>query len=447
MFFVLLGLNLIISRKKLSIMRYSHHFIPLIKENPSEAAIVSHRLMLRSGMIRQHAAGIYSWLPLGLRVLRKVEGIIRDEMNRAGAIEVLMPTMQPIELWEESGRGGYGTETLKAIDRHDRTLIYGPTHEEVITDVFRKNVRSYKQLPLNLYQIQWKFRDEIRPRFGVMRGREFLMKDAYTFSEDEASHMTLYDTMYATYFRIFRRMGLKVIPFKADTGLIGGDHSHEFQVVAETGESAIYYDRALEALTAAEMIDIKAIRARYSAADEKHDPATCGVAEGDLVQARGIEVGHIFYFADKYSLAMKAMITNSQGAEVPVMMGAHGIGVSRLLGAIIEAHHDEAGIIWPEAVAPYHVGLVNIRQGDATCDALSEAVYAQLQAAGVEVLYHDTDDRAGAKFAAMDLIGLPWQLIVAPRGAETGNVELKCRRTGEVEVLSVEDAVGRMTNV
>ncbi len=271
---------------------------------------------------------------------------------------------------------------MKAVDRHGRTLIYGPTHEEVITDIFRRNVKSYKQLPLNLYQIQWKFRDEIRPRFGVMRGREFLMKDAYTFSEDEASGVALYDTMYATYFRIFRRMGLTVIPFKADTGLIGGDHSHEFQVVAETGESAIYYDRALETLTQAEHLDIADIRARYSAADEKHDPATCGVAEGDLVSARGIEVGHIFYFADKYSTPMKAMITNAEGTEVPVMMGAHGIGVSRLLGAIIEAHHDDAGIIWPEAVAPYRVGLINVRASNEGCDLAAESVYAELQKAG-----------------------------------------------------------------
>jgi prolyl-tRNA synthetase len=425
-------------------MRYSQSFIPLIKENPSEASIASHRLMLRSGMIRQHAAGIYSWLPLGLRVLRKVEGIIREEMNAAGAIEVLMPTMQPAELWEESGRGGYGDETLKATDRHDRTLIYGPTHEEVITDIFRKNVKSYKQLPLNLYQIQWKFRDETRPRFGVMRGREFLMKDAYTFSSDEASGVALYDTMYATYFRIFRRMGLTVIPFKADTGLIGGDHSHEFQVVAETGESAIYYDRALEALTSADQLDIEAIRARYSAADEKHDPANCGVAPEDIVAARGIEVGHIFYFADKYSTPMKALITDAEGKETPVMMGAHGIGVSRLLGAMIEANHDEAGIIWPVEVAPYHVGLINIRTSDEPCNTVCEALYSSLQKAGIEVLYHDTAESAGAKFAGIDLLGLPWQVIVGPKGAAAGTVELKCRRTGEVEVLGVDAVVERL---
>jgi prolyl-tRNA synthetase len=427
-------------------MRFSQSLIPLIKETPSEAKIASHRLMLRSGMIRQHSAGIYSWLPLGLRVLNKVADIIRDEMNKAGAVELLMPTMQPIELWEESGRGGYGSETLKAIDRHDRTMIYGPTHEEVITDLFRRSVKSYKALPLNLYQIQWKFRDEIRPRFGVMRGREFLMKDAYTFSSDEASHQALYDTMYATYFRIFRRMGLKVIPFKADTGMIGGDQSHEFQVVAEMGESEIFYDRKLESLTTADDLDIAAIRAAYSAADEKHVASECGVATEDLVSARGIEVGHIFYFADKYSKDMKAMIKNQAGEEVPVMMGAHGIGVSRLLGAIIEAHHDEKGIVWPEAVAPFKVGLINLRTGDESCDNFADEIYQKLQQAGIEVLYHDLDERAGAKFAAMELIGLPYQVVVAPNAISEQKIELKDRKSGATISLSIDESLQKLKN-
>lgn len=424
-------------------MRVSQSLIPIIKENPAEASIVSHRLMLRAGMIRQHSAGIYSMLPLGLRVLNKVADIIRREMNAAGACELLMPTMQPIELWEESGRGGYGTETLKAVDRHERTMIYGPTHEEVITDLFRRHIKSYKSLPLNLYQIQWKFRDEIRPRFGLMRGREFLMKDAYTFAESEEQHQVQYDGMYATYFRIFRAMGLKVIPFKADTGLIGGDQSHEFQVVAETGESAIFYDRALEALTSADEIDVAAIRARYSAADEKHDPATCPVPRQDLVQARGIEVGHIFYFDDKYSAPMKALIKNRDGVDMPVKMGAHGIGVSRLLGAIVEAHHDEKGIVWPVSVAPFTLGLVNIRQGDASCDAWCDEIYARLNRANIDVLYHDTDERAGAKFATMELIGVPWQLIISPTHAADRTIEVKCRRTGAVEIMSLDALVER----
>ncbi len=422
----------------------SHYFIPTIKENPSEASIASHRLMLRSGMIRQHTAGIYSWLPLGLKVLNKVADIIREELEKAGCVELLMPTMQPVELWEESGRGGYGDETLKATDRHERTLIYGPTHEEVITDLFRRNVKSYKQLPLTLYQIQWKFRDEIRPRFGVMRGREFLMKDAYSFSADEASHTALYDTMYATYFKIFRRMGLKVIPFKADTGMIGGDQSHEFQVVAETGESEIFYDKALEALTEAETLDITAIRSHYSAADEKHDAATCPVAASELVQARGIEVGHIFYFADKYSKPMGATIQNAEGQDVPVMMGAHGIGVSRLVGAIIEAHHDDKGIAWPEEVAPFKVGIVNIRQGDDACDGLSTQLYDGLKAQGIDALYHDTDERAGAKFATMELIGLPWMATIGPKSAANGEVELTHRATGEKVTLALDAALNRL---
>jgi prolyl-tRNA synthetase len=425
-------------------MRFSQSLIPLIKETPSEATIASHRLMLRAGMVRQHSAGIYSWLPLGLRVLNKVANIIRAEMDKAGAVELLMPTMQPIELWEESGRGGYGDETLKAVDRHDRTMIYGPTHEEVITDLFRRHVKSYKALPLNLYQIQWKFRDEIRPRFGVMRGREFLMKDAYTFSADAESHQLLYDIMYATYFRIFRRMGLQVIPFKADTGMIGGDLSHEFQVVAQTGESEIFYDKALEALTAADDLDIAAIRASYSAADEKHVPSECPIPLERVVQARGIEVGHIFYFADKYSAPMKALIKNKEGIDVPVMMGAHGIGVSRLLGAIIEAHHDEKGIVWPESVAPFTVGLVNIRQGDVACDALAEQVYTALKQANIDVLYHDTDERAGGKFAAMELIGVPWQVVVAPNSAASGQIELKSRASGDVQLLSVDALIHKL---
>ena len=426
-------------------MRLSQYFLPLIKENPSEAAIASHRLMLRAGMVRQLTSGIYNWLPLGLTVLRRVEQIIREEMEQIGAVELLMPTMQPVELWEESGRGGYGKETLKAVDRHGREMIYGPTHEEIITDIFRKHVKSHKQLPINLYQIQWKFRDEVRPRFGVMRGREFLMKDAYSFTETEAEHTALYFQMYRTYFRIFNRMGLQVIPFAADTGLIGGTLSHEFQVIAETGESEIFYDAQFESLIHADELDIEAMKALYSAADEKHDPEHCPIPADRLKQARGIEVGHIFYFDEKYSKPMGATITNKEGQDVPVKMGAHGIGVSRLVGAIIEASHDEDGIIWPDAVAPFQAGILNLRQGDTMCDGICETVYDRLRAAGLEVLYDDRDERAGGKFAAMDLIGLPWQVIVGPRLAADGNVELKRRATGEKQIVSVEAALSQLT--
>lgn len=427
-------------------MRLSNYFLPLLKENPAEASIASHRLMLRAGMIQSLQAGIYSWLPLGLAVLRNIECIIREEMNKAGAIEVLMPTMQPAELWEESGRGGYGKETLRAKDRHDREMIYGPTHEEVITDIFRKQVKSYKALPLNLYQIQWKFRDEIRPRFGVMRGREFLMKDAYTFTLDEESHRKAYFTMYATYLKIFRRMGLTTIPFRAETGMIGGDLSHEFQVLAETGESAIFYDARFEELISQEELDVEAMKALYSAADEMHDPATCPVPEERLKSGRGIEVGHIFYFAEKYSKPMGATIMTPEGDEKPVMMGAHGIGVSRLVGAIIEAYHDEAGIIWPEAVAPFKAGLINLRVGDKACDEMAEKIYEKLEQAGVAVLYDDTDQRGGAKFATMDLIGLPWQITIGPKGAAAGTLELKYRKTGEKEELSAEALLNKLAH-
>ncbi len=425
-------------------MRLSRYFLPLIKENPSEAQIASHRLMLRAGMIRQLQAGIYNWLPLGLRVLQKVEQIVREEMDKAGGVELLMPTIQPAELWQESGRGDYGKETLRMKDRHDRDMLYGPTNEEVITDIFRKNVKSHKQLPLNLYHIQWKFRDEIRPRFGVMRGREFLMKDAYTFSADEESHLALYDQMFETYFRIFNRMGLTVIPFRADTGMIGGSLSHEFQVLAETGESQIYYDEKFEALVQAEELDIAAMKELYSAADEQHDAGNCPVPEGQLKTGRGIEVGHIFFLGDKYSKAMNATIQNKDGDDVSVQMGCHGVGVSRLLGAIIEANHDEGGIIWPQNVAPFHVGLIQLRMDDELCTDMCQSLYLDMTARGIEVLYDDTDQRGGAKFASMDLIGLPWQMVVGPRGAAEGKVELKCRRTGEKHELSKEDAIAKL---
>ncbi len=427
-------------------MRLSQYFLPLLKETPSEAAVISHQLMLRAGMIRQLSAGIYNWLPLGLAVLRKVEGVIRDELNKAGCVELLMPNMQPAELWQESGRGGYGKETLIATDRHERELIYGPTHEEVITDIFRKNIGSYKDLPMTLYQIQWKFRDEIRPRFGVMRGREFLMKDAYTFTEDEDSHLELYNLMYRTYLKIFRRLGLTAIPFRAETGLIGGNLSHEFQVVAETGESAIYYDQEFEELVAQENPDIEQMQSLYAMADEMHEAETCPIDEAQLKSARGIEVGHIFYFDEKYSKPMGAVITNKAGEQVPVKMGAHGIGVSRLLGALIEVYHDDAGILWPEEVAPFKVGLINLRPGDKTCDAMAEQTYQMLQEKGIDVLYDDTDQRGGAKFASMDLIGLPWQMVIGPRSAKEGKVELKRRGAEDKQELSLEDALSRTSS-
>ena len=435
-------------------MRRSRYFLPTLRENPAEAQIVSHRLMLRAGMIRQSSAGIYSWLPLGHRVLRKIEQVVREEMNAAGCQEILMPAIQPAELWEESGRyQDYGREMLRITDRHDRPMLFGPTHEEVVTDIFRQSVRSYRDLPQNLYQIQWKFRDELRPRFGIMRGREFYMKDNYSFDIDRAGAVRSYNKMFVAYLRTFARLGLTSIPMQAESGAIGGDYSHEFIVLADTGESAVYCDRAwLDTDPLALGIDYEADlqpivdewTRLYAATDDKHDAAACPVPADALYQGRGIEVGHIFYFGTKYSKAMGATVTDPDGAEVAVEMGSYGIGVSRLAGAIIEASHDEAGIIWPEVAAPFKVGLINLRVGDAACDSACEALYAGLVEAGVEVLYDDRDERAGVKFAEMELIGLPWQVAVGPRGVKSGTAELKARAGGEAEALSFESVSARL---
>lgn len=436
-------------------MRLSEYFLPTLKENPSEAQIVSHRLMLRAGMVRQSAAGIYSWLPLGLRVLKKIEQIVREEQDRAGAIEVLMPTLQPAEIWRESGRyDDYGKEMLRITDRHERDLLYGPTNEELITQIFRDNVKSYRDLPKNLYHIQWKFRDEIRPRFGVMRGREFLMKDGYSFDIDEATARHAYQKMFVAYLRSFRRMGLKALPMAADTGPIGGDLSHEFIILAETGESEVFchadildlpvpeadYDGNLDAV-------IDGFTQFYARTDELHDgdKFAADVPSNKQVTARGIEVGHIFYFGTKYSEPMKAMVAGPDGKDVAVHSGSYGIGVSRLVGGIIEASHDDDGIIWPWPVAPFHVGLVNLKAGHEGCDALCEKLNNALTQNGLDVLYDDRDERAGTKFSDMDLIGLPWQAVIGPRGAENGEVEVKNRATGEKQVLAFDAAVALLS--
>lgn len=437
-------------------MRLSNYFMPTLKETPTEAQIVSHRLMLRAGMVRQASAGIYSWLPLGLRVLRKIEQIVREEQDRTGAQEVLMPTIQSADLWRESGRyDDYGKEMLRIVDRHDRDMLYGPTNEELITEIFRNAVKSYRDLPKNLYHIQWKFRDEVRPRFGVMRGREFLMKDAYSFDLDYASAKASYNKMFVAYLRTYARMGLKAIPMAADTGPIGGDLSHEFIILADTGESAIfchndYLDADVLASDADYSGDLQPIvdswTKLYAATDEKHDQAAfeAQVPVDKRVERRGIEVGHIFYFGDKYSKPLGAEVVTPDGKQAPVLMGSYGIGVSRLVGGIIEASHDENGIIWPESVAPYKVGLINLRAGDSDCVNACDGAYASLNAAGVEVLYDDRDLGAGAKFAGMDLIGLPWQLVIGPRGLKNGVVELKNRKSGEREELTLDAAINKL---
>ncbi|MBY9067569.1 proline--tRNA ligase [Hyphomonas sp. WL0036] len=436
-------------------MRLSKFFLPVSKEAPSDAAIVSHQLMLRTGMVRQNGAGIYTWLPLGYRVLKRIEQIVREEMNRAGAVELLMPTLQQADLWRESGRyDDYGKEMLRIKDRHDRDMLYGPTNEELITDVFRTYVKSYKQLPLNLYHQQWKFRDEVRPRFGVMRGREFLMKDAYSFDLTEDGARAAYRKMFCAYLNAFNRMGLTAVPMRADTGPIGGDLSHEFIILAETGESAVFCDKALLDLPPPGLdLDFDAdltseVEKRtqfYAATEEMHDEAVFDALPDDRkVSARGIEVGHIFYFGTKYSKPMNAVVQGPDGQMVPVQMGSYGIGVSRLVGALIEACHDESGIVWPEAVAPFDVGLINMRVGDEACDAACKELYAAMSAAGQEVLYDDTDDRAGAKFARMDLIGLPRQITVGPRGLADGKVEVKDRKTGDKQEVSIAHMLAQL---
>jgi prolyl-tRNA synthetase len=438
-------------------MRLSRFFLPILRETPKEAEIVSHRLMLRAGMIRQEAAGIYAFLPLGLRVLHKICQIVREEQNRSGAIELLMPTLQSADLWRESGRYEvYGKEMLRIKDRHERDMLYGPTNEEMITDIFRAYVRSYRDLPLNLYHIQWKFRDELRPRFGLMRGREFLMKDAYSFDLDFAGAKHAYNKMFVAYLRTFARMGLKAIPMLADTGPIGGDLSHEFIILAATGESEVYCHRGyLDFDVPAETIDfddadgLQAVVDRwtslYAATSEKHDAARFAtISEDKRISARGIEVGQIFYFGTKYSEPMKALVAGPDGAERPVHMGSYGIGASRLLPAIIEACHDEAGIKWPEPVAPFRVAILNLKQGDAATDAASEGLYVDLSRASVDVLYHDLDERPGSKFATADLIGIPWQIFVGPKGLAAGQVELKRRSDGNRELLPPADVVKRL---
>ncbi|MCR9128037.1 MAG: proline--tRNA ligase [Alphaproteobacteria bacterium] len=437
-------------------MRLSRFFLPVLKEVPGEAQIVSHRLMLRAGMIRQEAAGIYAWLPLGHRVLKKIEQIVREEQDRAGAVEMLMPTLQLADLWRESGRyDAYGPEMLRIVDRHERDLLYGPTNEEMITEIFRAYSRSYKDLPKLLYHIQWKFRDERRPRFGVMRGREFLMKDAYSFDLDEAAARMSYNKMFAAYLNTFQRLGLKAVPMRADTGPIGGDLSHEFIILAETGESEVFCDARLVEMGAPGLdLDfdgdlqpvVDARTALYAATDEMHDSARfeAETPAEHRVSARGIEVGHIFYFGTKYSEPMKAVVTHPDGQDRPVHMGSYGVGVSRLMGAIIEAHHDENGCIWPESVAPFGVGIINLKAGDAETDQACQDAYDALTLAGKEPLLDDTDARAGGKFATMDLIGLPYQLVIGPRGLKEGKAEVKVRATGERHELSLADAVARL---
>ncbi len=430
-------------------MLLTRFFLPVLKENPKEAEIISHIYMLRAGMIQQSASGIYSWLPLGKIVLEKITEICRQEMIKAGANEILMPTLQSAEIWKESGRyDDYGKEMLRIKDRNNRNLLYGPTNEELVTEIFRTHVNSYKQLPLNLFHIQWKFRDELRPRFGVMRGREFLMKDAYSFDVDYNNSIKSYNIMFIAYMQLFKKMGLKAIPMKADTGPIGGDLSHEFIILADTGESEVYVDKQLlnfedsclkinynEDLQE----EVNKFTSLYAATEEKHDTINFDDKNNNLIKTRGIEVGHIFHFGQKYSLPMKATISDRKGENIPVFMGSYGVGLSRLVAAVIEANHDQKGIIWPKEVTPWDYNIINLKCGDIDCDKICSELHNVMNNNEIKVLYDDTDERVGAKLARSDLIGLPYQIIIGPKGIKDQLYDLKCRKSGNVSRLSYDE--------
>ena len=422
-----------------------------MRDAPAEAEAISHQLLVRGGFIRQLQSGHYSMLPLGWKIHKKVSAIIREEMDRAGCQELLMPTIQPAEIWRESGRyDDYGKEMLRISDRHDRDMLYGPTNEEMITEIVRTNITSYKDLPKNLYHQQWKFRDEVRPRFGVMRGKEFLMKDAYSFDLTREDAIQSYNKMFVAYLRIFERIGLKAIPMQAEAGPIGGDLSHEFVILAENGESRIFcHKNILDFEVPGENVDyttnlqpiVDKWTSLYAVTDEKVDKKQNEKLGDKLVSARGIEVGHIFYFGDKYSKSMNASVTGSDGKETNLEMGSYGIGVSRLVGAIIESSHDHNGIIWPETVAPFKIGIINLRVGDKDCDSMSAEIYNRMLVNGIEVIYDDRSENAGNKFGNMDLIGVPWQLLVGPRSLKQGKVELKSRVSGVTEELTFDEVM------
>jgi len=423
-------------------MKISDYFLPILKEEPVGAEVVSHRLMIRSGMIRQQNSGLYVWLPLGLKVLQKIENIVRDEMNKATALEVLMPCVQPSDLWQESGRyDSYGKEMLRIKDRHENNLLFGPTNEEVITDIFRNNIKSYKELPKNFYQIQWKFRDEIRPRFGVMRGREFYMKDAYSFDVDEESSEKSYDNMFGAYLKIFKRLGLQPIPVRAETGPIGGKLSHEFHVIADTGESDIFYDPLIVEEATKDNPDIIKLKSLYAVADDMYNEQKCPLSKDKLKKHRSIEVGHIFYFGTKYSEPMKTQFMNEQGKPVYPHCGSYGIGISRLVAAIIEVFHDDKGIVWPQAVAPFDMSLINLHTNDEVCNQMCDKLYSKLTELGVEVLYDDSKSSPGYKFSTHDLIGVPMQIIVGSKLAKQNKLELKDRKTNKIMELDVDSMI------
>ena len=413
--------------------------------------------MLRAGMIRQSASGIYSWLPLGFKVLKKIEIIIREEQDRAGAQEMLMPTIQSADLWKESGRyDGYGLEMLRIKDRQDRELLYGPTNEELVTQIFRDNVKSYKSLPLILYHIQWKFRDEIRPRFGIMRCREFLMKDSYSFDETKEGARLSYNKMFYAYLKTFERLGLKAIPLAADTGPIGGDLSHEFIILADTGESQIYTSKKILDLKIENFTNdegslnnmVKAFTEIYSATDEKFDQSEFdkSVKKEDQLITRGIEVGHIFYFGDKYSKSMRALVNSSSGQNITVEMGSYGIGVSRLVGAIIEANYNNNVMKWPTTVTPFHVAIIDLgKKSENETKIKSQNVYEKLKENHFDVLLDDTDESPASKFKNFDLIGIPYQIII---GSKQKADEYEFKEVGfDKQIVSLDFIIKKLKEI
>ena len=438
-------------------MKLSKFFLPILKDIPSDAKIKSHQLMLRAGMIRQSASGIYSWLPLGFKVLKKIEIIIREEQDRAGAQEMLMPTIQSADLWKESGRyDGYGLEMLRIKDRQDRELLYGPTNEELVTQIFRDNVKSYRSLPLILYHIQWKFRDEIRPRFGIMRCREFLMKDSYSFDETKEGARLSYNKMFYAYLKTFERLGLKAIPLAADTGPIGGDLSHEFIILADTGESQIYTSKKILDLKIENFTNdegslnnmVKAFTEIYSATDEKFDQSEFdkSVKKEDQLITRGIEVGHIFYFGDKYSKSMRALVNSSSGQNITVEMGSYGIGVSRLVGAIIEANYNNDVMKWPATVTPFHVAIIDLgKKSENETKIKSQKVYEKLKENNFDVLLDDTDESPASKFKNFDLIGIPYQIII---GSKQKADEYEFKEVGfDKQIVSLDFIIKKLKEI
>ena len=437
-------------------MYISQSFIPILKNNPSEAKIKSHQLMLRAGMIKQSSAGIYSWLPLGLKVMKKIEQIVREEQNKIGAQEMLMPTIQSAEIWKESGRyNDYGEEMLRIKDRQGREMLYGPTNEELITEIFRSSVKSYKSLPQMLYHIQWKFRDEVRPRFGVMRCREFFMKDAYSFDLNDEEAKKSYNKMFFAYLKTFNRLNLKAIPMAADTGPIGGDLSHEFIILAETGESRVYADKKIFEVDLNEYksddVSLETIRKKFSSiyavTDEKFNQKNFNekVKKSDQIITKGIEVGHIFYFGDKYSKPLNCAIDGKDGKKDFVKMGSYGIGVSRLVGAIIEAKYDNNIMKWPQSVSPYDVVIIpNISKNNKENLNKANKIYTELKKQNIDALLDDVDENMSAKFKKHDLIGVPFQIIIGSKSKEN-NFEFK-EINKESEMLDLNSIIEKLKN-